>query len=240
MPLPNIITDAEVYKAWKAAAPGFEKDRAYTALLDQLKGPIMSAVNAFRAAPLPTVILELEANGMAGQAIREWDASKGMSLASYVGTIVRQRLYRYVATNQNVGRLPEEQVRRIGDFQRALSGLGESLGREPTTHEVADHLGLPLAHVTRLRKSLRKDLLASGLDDEVADALKHDPNYERVMLAYHGLTDMERQVFDFSLGAHGQPKLKPQEIALRLRVSPARISALKAAVGTKLAPLVRD
>ena len=241
MPLPNIQSDDALYKAWKTAPAGYAKDKAFEALMLQLNGPIMAAVNTYRTAPLPLVTMELEAKRLGGAAVMDWSPSGGMQLAPYVGTIVRQRLYRYVAQNQNVGRLPEEQIRRIGDLGRAMSHLGEVLGREPTTPELADHLNMPIAHVTRLRKSLRKDLLESGIaDDEITEALKHDPNYERVMLAYHGLTDMEKQVFDFSMGAHGQPKLKPQEIAGRLRVTPARISALKVTLGAKLAPLVRD
>lgn len=240
MPLPNIQSDDALYKAWKAAPAGYSKDKAFEALMIQLNGPIMAAVNNYRSAPLPLVTLELEAKRYGGQAVMDWSPTGGMNLAPYVGTIVRQRLYRYVASNQNVGRLPEEQVRRIGDLGRAMSSLGESLGREPTTPELADHLNMPISHVTRLRKSLRKDLLESGIDDDLSETLKHDPNYERVMLAYHSLTDMEKQVFDFSMGAHGQPKLKPQAIAERLRVSPARISALKATLGAKLAPMVRD
>jgi DNA-directed RNA polymerase sigma subunit (sigma70/sigma32) len=240
MPLPNIQSDDALYKAWKSAPAGYSKDMAFQALMIQLNGPIMTAVNTFRTAPLPLVTMELEAKRIGGQAVMDWSPTAGMNLAPYVGTIVRQRLYRYVAEHQNVGRLPEESIRQVGNIQRAITNLGESLGREPTTPELADHLGLPVSHVTRLRKSLRKDLLESGIDDELAETLKHDPNYERVMLAYYGLTDMEKQVFDFSMGAHGQPKLKPQEIAARLKVSPARISALKHTLGSKLSPMVRD
>jgi RNA polymerase sigma factor for flagellar operon FliA len=240
MPLPNIQSDDALYKAWKTAPVGYAKDTAFGALMVQLNGPIMAAVNNYRTAPLPLVTMELEAKRLGGQAVMDWSPTGGMNLAPYVGTIVRQRLYRYVAQNQNVGRLPEEQIRRIGDLGRAIATLGERLGREPTTPEIADHLTMPVGHVTRLRKSLRKDLLESGVDDELSETLKHDPNYERVMLAYYSLTDMEKQVFDFSMGAHGQPKLKPQAIAERLKVSPARISALKSTLGAKLAPFVRE
>lgn len=240
MALPDIHSDDALYRAWKAAPAGYAKDKAFDALMQQLHAPIMAAMNTYRTAPLPGVTMELEAKRLGGQAVFDWNPTAGMSLASYVGTNVRQKLYRYVAEHQNVGRIPEEQVRHIGDLNRAVATLGESLGREPTTPELADHLGLPVTHIARLRKSLRKDLLESGISDELADTLKHDPNYERVMLAYYGLTDMEKQVFDFSMGAHGRPMLKPQDIAAKLKVSPARISALKLALGSKLAPMVRD
>jgi DNA-directed RNA polymerase specialized sigma subunit len=60
------------------------------------------------------------------------------------------------------------------------------------------------------------------------------------MLGFYGLNDQEKQVFDFSLGAHGQPKLKAGEIAERLKISPARISAIKENVGNKIRPYLRS
>ena len=228
--------DERLLQEWRDAA-GYQKDQKLEALLNQLNGSVQAAISTYRAAPLPGPTLELEGKRMAVQAIKEWDKSKGMSLASYVSTIVRQRLYRYVATYQNVGRLPEAQVRQIGAFNRANTDLRDRFGRDATTEELADHMALPVTHVARLRKSLRKDLLDSAFDDEDGlEAIAHDPGYDRAMMAYYSLTDQEKTVFDFLLGAHGQPKLSPGDIAKKLGLAPSRISALKESIGTKLHP----
>jgi len=229
--------DEQLLQEWRDAAPGFNRDQKLEALLGQLNGAIQAAVGTYRAAPLPGATLELEGKRVAVQALKEWDKAKGMSLASYVSTMVRQRLYRFVATYQNVGRLPEAQVRQIGVFNRANTDLRDRFGRDATTEELADHLALPVSHVTRLRKSLRKDLLDSAFEDEDGlEAIAHDPAYERTMMGYYSLTDQEKTVFDYLLGAHGQPKLDPGAIAKRLSVAPSRVSAIKESIGTKLSP----
>jgi len=240
--------DERLYEEWKDAPMGWSKDQAYSVLMKTLEPAVMSAANTYRPAPVPTQTMELEAKRLAGEAVRNWNPSSGMSLASYIGTMVRQRLYRWVTQHQNVARIPEAQVGKIGPFQLALNDLSDQFGREPTTEELADHMAVSPKFVARLRKSLRSDLIASnvmgsvGDEGSVADTIEdipHDPDYERAMLGYYGLTPQEKQVFDFSMGAHGQPKLKAGELAIRLKVSPARISALKQSVGLKIKPYLR-
>lgn len=228
--------DERLIKQWKSAAPGWNKDKALTELLAALAAPIGMAVNQYKAAPLPAATLELEAKRLAVEALGEWQPNMGTKPASFVRTRVGQRLFRYVSEHQNVGRLPEEQIRTIGGYRNAMTDLSARLGREPTTHEIADHLSLPVSRVTRLRKSLRAELLESteGMD-EIED-FKHDQSYEQAMLAYYSLSDQQKLVFDYLLGAHGQQKLKPGDIATRLKISPARVSALKQEIATKLGP----
>ncbi len=240
--------DERLFDEWRDAPQGWSKDQAFDRLMKSLEPAIVSAANTYRAAPLPTQTMLLEAKRLAGQAAKDWDHKSGMSLASYVGTMVRQRLYRWVTQHQNVARMPEAQVGQIGHFQLAINDLSSRLGREPTTDEVADHMAIHPRFVSRLRRALRSDLIASntmdaeGDEGSVADSIEdipHDPDYERAMLGYYSLTAQEKQVFDYSLGAHGQKKMKPGEIATTMKLSPARISALKESVGNKIRPYLR-
>lgn len=240
--------DARLYEDWKDAPLGWTKDQAFDRLTKSLEPAVMSAANTFRAAPVPTQTLELEAKRLAGLAIKDWDAAGGMTLAGYIGTMVRQRLYRWVTQHQNVARIPEAQVGQIGHFQLAINDLTSRFDREPTTEELADHMGIHPKFVTRLRRSLRSDLIASntmdadGDEGSMADSIEdipHDQDYERAMLGYYSLNPQEKQVFDYSLGAHGCQKMKAGEIAVQLKLSPARISALKEAVGSKIKPYLR-
>jgi DNA-directed RNA polymerase specialized sigma subunit len=179
--------------------------------------------------------MELQAKLYAREAVQNYDASKGMSLASYVTTIVKQKLYRYVGTYQNVGRIPEEHIRMIGPLREAMGELENKFGRDPSTAELADHMGLPIKKVTELRKLLRKDLLEEGALEPL-NAFQHDAEYEKAMLAYYSMSDTERLVFDYSLGAHNQPQLSTNDIAKKLKVSAARVSQLKKSVADKIKP----
>lgn len=232
--------DLRLWRTWKAAT-GYAKEQALRELLTALAGPIGTALQAYRGAPMPSATMELEARRFAVAALNDFDPVQSLNLSSFVITRVKQDLFRYVGTYQNVARIPENQARLIAPLRDATATLTQRYGREPTTEELADHMSVPVAHVARLRRSLRADLLDDSGEETglVLDSLQHDPDYERAMLAYYSLTDEEKQVFDYSLGAHGQPRLKPGEIARRMRISNVRVSQLKSRLADKLAPYVR-
>ena len=232
-PLPETPQDRDerLLQEWKRAPQGFAKDQKLKELLDSLSGPIYTAVNQYRSAPLPLKTVELEARRQASLALRDYRSGMGTKLSTFVQTRVQQRLFRYVSEHQNAARIPEEQVRQIGGYQAAMQDLTSRYHREPSTHELADHMGLPVRQVVALRKSLRKDLMS---DDETFEDHSHDPDYERAMLAYYDLSSQEKVVFDYLLGAHGQPKLKPRQIAMKLSVSPSRISTVKKNIAKKI------
>lgn len=227
--------DEDLLEEWKKAV-GFEKDKKLEELLSRLSGPVYNAVNTYRGAPVPFNVLELEARRLATQALRDWDKSRGASLATHVGNYVRQRIYRYVTTHQNTARIPEHQARDIGAYQRAVTDLTSRYGTEPSTTQLADYLHMPVNHVTRIRRSLRQDLLESGSDDHVLDDYTQDPEYERVSLAYFSMSEQEKTVYDYLLGAHGQPRLSPKQTATRLKISPARVTQIKNNIAEKLRP----
>lgn len=227
--------DARLVSQYKKAT-GFAKEQKLEELLDALAGPIGTAVNTFRGAPLPSITMQLEAKRIAAEAVNDFDPSQGVALATFVTTRVKQRLSRYVGTYQNTARLPEAQIQKIGPIREAVADLTTRLGREPSTEEIADHLGLSLKHVARIRKNLRADLLeeTGGLGN--LDVYEQDEGFDRAMMVYYQLTNQEKQVFDYLLGAHGQQRLRPLEIANRLGISAARVSSIKETIAKKIQP----
>lgn len=226
-----IDNDRAAWEAWKKSPYNAKTTQD---LLDQMNGPIMTAVNIFRTASLPLPLLELEAKRQALEALKDYQPSYGTNMASYVTTMVKQRLSRYVMTNQNVVRIPEYTSRNVGSVLTAEKGLTEKFGRMPTPIEVSDHLSLPLKDVIRTQASLHRERLESALDDiSSADA---DPNFERLMLAYYSLNPDEQHVFDYSTGSHGKPKLKSGEIATKLNLSAGRVSQIKEQIANKVKP----
>ena len=230
--------DARLLASWKKSS-GLKKDKALSELLTTLNGPIMTAVNAFQGAPMPKATMELEGKRHAVEALKNFDASYGVSIANYVTSTVKQKLYRYVGTYQNVARIPEYKIQQIGPLREATADLTSKYGREPTTHELADHMGVTPGHITDLRRLLRKDLTEEGGGGvEQLEAFEHDPDYERAMMAYYSMSQIEKQVFDYSLGAHGQRQLSNNDIAAKLKLSAGRVSQLKKAIAEKIKPYI--
>lgn len=230
--------DTRLLSAWRKSY-GFQKEKALKELMDALQGPIMTAVNSFSGAAMPQVTMKLQAQSYAIEALNEYDAKRGMSLSSYVLTNVKQKLFRYVSTHQNVARIPEAKVRMIGPIREAEADLTSKFGHEPTTAQIADHLGVSLSHVAEIRRLLRKDLLEEGGGGvESLEAFEHDPDYEKAMLAYYSMSEVEKLVFDYSLGAHGKQQLGTNEIATKLKLSAARVSQIKKLIAEKIKPFV--
>jgi DNA-directed RNA polymerase sigma subunit (sigma70/sigma32) len=228
-----MLSDVELYDAWKKA-PQYAKEGKLQALLVQLEGAIMSAVRVYLNSNLPFPILQSEGKRIAVDAIKDYDSTKGMSISSYVITTVKQRLNRYVGQHQNIARIPEDKMRMIGPLREAETELANRLGREATADEVAEHMVVPLSHVTRIRKMMRADILESSSNFADMEQFAADPNYERVMMAYYSLTPDEKLVFDYSMGTHGKKKLDPGEIVLKLGMTSVRVSQIKKQLADKL------
>jgi len=227
--------DQRMFKEWKNAV-GYKKEQALEALMQSLMGPIMTAVNMYTSgSPVARPILETQGKIYAVEALQEYDPSRSTNLSTYVLTAVKNKLYRYNGMHQNVARIPEAKIQQIAPYRAAVSDLTQKMGRDPSSAEIADHLGVPLKHVTKLEKMMRRDLLQSGPGgfDELSQ-FEHDENYERAMLAYYSLTPDEQQVFDYSLGAHGKQKLSNNEIASKLKMSAGRVSQLRTSIADKL------
>ena len=232
MPESRDEAQSRMVRTWQVMPVGFQKDQQLTAILKDMQGLIGSAVNKYRAAPIPLQTMELEARRQAVRALRDWQPGAGQKPSTFVRTRVDQGLFRWVNENQRTARIPEHMVRDIAPMFGAINDLTSRYGREPSTTELSDHMGVSVSHVSKMRKMLRSEKLNDefgGLQD-----FKHDPDYERAMLGYYSLTDQEKSVFDYLTGSHGQPQLKPSQIAQRLKIGPSRITAVKTSIGKKL------
>jgi RNA polymerase primary sigma factor len=209
-------------------------DSTTTEILKRFEGAIYSVLNIYKSSGVPQKVLEMEIKRQALQALKEWRPSEGTKPSSFLITRLRQRMFRYATENQTVVRIPEEQVRYIGNLTRAQNDLRDTLGREPSAAEIADHVGLPLKHVHKLMKRLLETPALSDVDS--MEDLSHDPDIEKAMMAYYSLTPQEQVVFDHALGAHGKNKMNMGDIAKKLGVSNARVSAIKETVAAKIRP----
>lgn len=229
--------DKRMILEWQKALPGFQRDQLLQQIVNNLGGIIAQATMQYRTANIPQATMELEARRLAVEALKDWKPSQGMKPSSFVGTRVRQRLYRWVNEHRSSARIPEEHVRHAKAFQQSTEDLAERFGRAPTTHELADHMGISVAQVSKLRKLLRTETFnefAGQSIQQLESEVHRDPNYQRAIMGYYSLTPQEQAVFDRMLGAHGHHIMKPREIAQDLKISDARVSTLRKSIGTKL------
>jgi len=201
-------------------------------LLTSMDPMIQKRVMQFRSAPMPQSAIEAEARKQAINAFETFKPSKGAQLGTHVNNYLR-KVYRYVTTYQNIGRMPESRTAKIDMFQKTKSYLQQVKGREPTNVELADELGWSQREVTRMERELRKDL---GLEASFGDVGFGGVSREADLLnyGYYELTPEEQLVMDYTTGQHGKPRLKMDQIAKRMGKTVRQVGLIKSKVISKL------
>lgn len=86
---------------------------------------------------------DLENVGLLGllQALDGYDPHRGTPFVSYAYGRIRGALVDYL---RSIDALPRERRRQLAEAQQVVETLRQSLGAEPSDHEVAEHLGISL------------------------------------------------------------------------------------------------
>lgn len=223
-----------LWKQWKASG----SPEHLEPLLD-LYNPIIKrkAVEyGAGAVMIPPLALESHLGRIAIEAFQTYDPNRGASLNTHVHTRM-QKAKRYVVQHQNAAYIPEGPAGQIGAIERARDALTEEFGgRAPTVTEIAGHLRMPVKTVSRIQRSIRRDVPASSLTtDEVDNGMHLGPREAEVLsLLPSSLTPDEHEVF--SLIYHpdlSQRVTSTTDLARRLGKAPSRISRLKSSILTK-------
>lgn len=141
-------------------------------------------------------------------ATRTFDASKGSQFTTHMFNTVQEKGKRLNLKYQNIGYIPESRATKYQAFQTANHILKEQLGREPTTIELADELGIPEKEIERLRIEIRKDLIAK--EHFVQKGMAFAQSDKAMQVARDILPSLEPKhqlVLEYTLGLNGRPSL---------------------------------
>lgn len=229
----NKTRDLKLWNTYKS----YKRPEDRAALLRQFDPVIHNQVNKW-AGPVPRNVLVNEAKLLALKAFDTYDPNKGTALASHVTNNLAP-ISRIVYTHQNTARLPENITLKVRAYTQAVDHLTTMYGREPTVDELHQELGWPVNEINRIQTYMTKDLVESvgGLndnfysDDEDADA-------DMLAAVYFDLTPTEKQLFEYTTGHNGKPKLSNPEIMRRLGLTQAQLSYQKSLLTKKIKRLL--
>lgn len=157
--------------------------------------------------PLPKAAHKALAAQSFLDATRTWDAGKG-SFNTHVVNTVFNKGKRLNLKYQNVGYIPEGRATKYQSFQTSLHLLRDDLGREPSSHELADEMVLPVAEIERLQKEVRKSYLA---DDKIQMKGPAFAQSDKVVQAAHDfmhqLIPAHQSILEHALGMNGKQSL---------------------------------
>lgn len=217
-------------------------------LIKSLQPLLNQSISKWTRAEIPTSFTEHVHKRELVKILKTFDPAKAA-----LNTHILKRLpktSRPLTAVQTFAYSPENITKNIGAYNAFKADIRERLGHEPDDQTILDFaikekhpkLGaLTIKDVKRLNKEQRKGLITSGFETDLILSGEVDPREVEVAhLILPQLTSEERIVHEYTLGLNGKPRLKPGEIAKKIKMDGTKVAKLRSAVWNKMKPYLND
>jgi RNA polymerase primary sigma factor len=100
------------------------------------------------------------------KAVDKFEYQRGYKFSTYATWWIRQAITRSIADQARTIRIPVHMIETINKIVRTSKQLAHDLGREPTSHEIAEKLSIP---VDKVRKVLKISKEPMSLESPIGD-----------------------------------------------------------------------
>lgn len=205
---------------------------------------VVSIAQKYRNRGIPFNDLIQEGNLGLIKALDRFDFNLGFKFSTYAGWWIRHKIFRIIAAQSRVIRLPMHMIRLIQDIRRGEQRFIQLNGREPETSELAKLMELPEARISAVRKMAMQTISLQTpvgdddggvLEELVADGSAYEPAgefarkilYDRFYEMLRSLPEREQQIIIMRFGLFGNKPMPLGVISEQLHLTRERVRQLE-------------